>query len=369
VSILFEPAKIGPLELPNRFVRSATWEGMAAADGAVTPRLIDTIAALARGGVGLIMSSHAFVRPDGQAGPLQLGAWKDDLIPGLERMVAAAHEHGARMALQLTHAGCFAAEPLTGSPPLCVSGSVPFDDTPRREMHAAEIGDLVAAFASAARRGRTASFDAVQIHCAHGYLLSQFLSPLYNRRTDAYGGSIANRARVLREVLAAVRAEVGPEVPVMVKINCQDFVEGGLMVDDSVAAASMLEADGLDAVELSGGWLRNLKRSPARVGIASKEREAYHREEAAAFRRQLKIPLILVGGIRSFELAEQLVDEGLCNFISMSRPFIREPNLVARWRSGDRRKAACKSDNLCFEPARKGEGIYCVTAAREKPPG
>jgi 2,4-dienoyl-CoA reductase-like NADH-dependent reductase (Old Yellow Enzyme family) len=366
MSVLFESARIGTLELPNRFVRSATWEGMAEADGAVTAKLVDTVAALARGGVGLIMSSHAYVRPEGQAGPRQLGAYTDEQVPGLSRMAAAAHEHGAPIALQLAHAGCFAAAELTGSDPLCVSSSVPFDDNPRREMSAEEIGGLVAAFAQAAARARKAGFDAVQVHCAHGYLLSQFLSPLYNRRTDAYGGSTARRARVHREVLAAVRAAVGPRFPVMVKINCQDFVDGGLSVEDALEAALLLEADGLDAVELSGGWLRNLKRSPARVGIATEQREAYHREEAAVFRRHLKIPLILVGGIRSFELAERLVEEDLCDFISMSRPFIREPGLVNRWKSGDRSRAACKSDNLCFEPARKGEGIYCVTAAREK---
>jgi 2,4-dienoyl-CoA reductase-like NADH-dependent reductase (Old Yellow Enzyme family) len=153
---------------------------------------------------------------------------------------------------------------------------------------------------------------------------------------------------------------------VLIKLNGQDFVEGGLETPDALEAACLLEADSLDALELSGGWLRNLKRSPARVGIHSETREAYHRPEAEAFRSRLRIPLILVGGIRSLDLAERLVGEGLCDFISMSRPFIREPDLVNRWKSGDRRKAACKSDNLCFEPARKGIGIYCVTAEREQ---
>jgi 2,4-dienoyl-CoA reductase-like NADH-dependent reductase (Old Yellow Enzyme family) len=368
MSKLFESATIHRMTVPNRFVRSATWEGMATADGAATPKLVDAMAALARGGVGLIVSGHAYVRPEGQAGPFQLGAHKDELVPGLRRMVDAAHGNGAKIALQMAHAGCFAAEALSGLPPLAVSESVPSDEAPRQAMSVADIESLVAAFAAAAARAKEAGFDAVQIHSAHGYLLSQFLSPLHNRRTDAYGGPVANRCRVHREVLAAVRRAVGPDFPVLAKVNCEDFVEGGLTAADALEATLMLEADGLDAVELSGGVLGSIKMSPARMGIKSEEKEAYHRQQAAGFREKLRLPLILVGGIRSLELAERFVDEGLCDFISMSRPFIREPGLVARWRAGDRRKAECKSDNLCFGPGSKGTGIYCVSREREKKP-
>ena len=365
MSKLFESAAINRMRVPNRFVRSATWEGLATTEGAVTDKLVEAMAALARGGVGLIVSGHAYVRPEGQAGPFQLAAHRDDFLPGLRRMADAVHAHGAKIALQMAHAGCFAAEALTGLRPLSVSESVPFDDAPRQAMSVEDIGGLAAAFAAAAGRAKEAGFDAVQIHSAHGYLLSQFLSPLYNRRTDAYGGPVENRVRAHREVLAAVRRAVGPDFPVLVKINCEDFVEGGLTVADALEAALALESDGLDAVELSGGMLRNIKMSPARVGIKNEEREAYHRPQAAVFRGRLRLPLILVGGIRSFELAERFVDEGLCDFISMSRPFIREPGLVARWRAGDRGKAECKSDNLCFAPGSQGTGIYCVSRERE----
>jgi 2,4-dienoyl-CoA reductase-like NADH-dependent reductase (Old Yellow Enzyme family) len=366
MSRLFEPAAIGTLTVPNRFVRSATWEGLADENGQVTPRLIDLVTALARGGLGLIMSSHAFVRPEGQAGPGQIGVFSDAHVPGLRRLAEAAQAHGARTMLQIAHAGCYAPEALTRQRALAVSAADAPGLAPQQVMTAADIRELSGAFAAAAGRAKTAGFDGVQIHSAHGYLMSQFLSPLYNRRTDAYGGPIENRVRVHRAVLAAVRAEVGRDFPVTIKMNGQDFVEGGLETAEALQAAALLEADGLDAIELSGGWLRNLKRSPARVGIAKESREAYHRPEAEVFRRRLRIPLILVGGIRSFELAERLIDEGLCDFISMSRPFIREPDLVNRWKSGDRRRAGCLSDNLCFEPARKGEGIYCVSAERER---
>lgn len=366
MSTLFESAKISSMVLRNRFVRSATWEAMATANGQVTPRLVDTTAALARGGVGLIISGHAYIRPAGQAGPLQLGAYKDDLIPGLRQMAAAAHDHGAKILLQIAHAGYFAAHNLTGMPPLAVSASVKLDDIPRREFTAADIADVAQAFAAAAGRAKAAGFDGVQIHSAHGYLFNQFLSPLFNRRADEYGGSLANRARVHLETIRAVRRTVGADYPILIKANGRDYAEGGLELEESVEAAALMEQAGLDAIELSSGMTKFSKFGSARTGITAQAKEAYNQEEAKAFKRRLKIPLILVGGIRSLTVAERLVRDGVCDFISMSRPFIREPGLVNRWKSGDRRKATCISDNLCFGPARSGEGVYCVTEAKKR---
>lgn len=366
MSNLFEPARIGLMELRNRFVRSATWEGMATPDGAVTPRLVDMISALAKGGVGLIISSHAYVRPAGQAGPGQLGVYKDDLIPGLRQMVAAAHDHGAKMLLQLAHAGYFAPQNLTGVPPFAVSATVKLDDIPRRELTIADIDDVVQAFAAAAGRAKIAGFDGVQIHTAHGYLFSQFLSPLFNRRTDEYGGSLDNRARVHLETIRAVRRAVGEDYPILIKLNGRDFAEGGLELEESIGAAALMEQAGLDAVELSSGMTKFSKFTSSRTGITAQAKEAYNQEEAKAFKRRLKTPLILVGGIRSLPVAERLVNNGVCDFIALSRPFIREPDLLNRWKSGDRRKAMCNSDNLCFGPARSGEGLYCVTAAKKR---
>jgi 2,4-dienoyl-CoA reductase-like NADH-dependent reductase (Old Yellow Enzyme family) len=366
MSNLFESAKIGPMILRNRFVRSATWEAMATPEGAVTPRLVDTIAALAKGGVGLIISGHAYVRPEGQAGPLQISAARDELIPGLRQMADAAHQHGAKIVLQVAHAGYFAAHHLTGTPPFAVSAAVKLDDISRRELTAGDIGDIVRAFAAAAARGKAAGFDGVQIHSAHGYLFNQFLSPLFNRRSDAYGGTLANRARVHLETIRAVRQAVGPDYPVLIKLNGRDFAEGGLELEDAVEAAVLLEHAGLDAVELSSGMTKFSQFGSARTAITNQKKEAYNREEARALKQRLKIPVILVGGIRSLPVAEGLIAEGACDFISLCRPLIREPDLVNRWQSGDRRKSACTSDNLCFGPARSGEGLYCVTAAKKR---
>jgi 2,4-dienoyl-CoA reductase-like NADH-dependent reductase (Old Yellow Enzyme family) len=365
MSRLFESSSINKLQLPNRFVRSATWEGLAEPDGSVTQQLIDTMAALARGKVGLIVTGHAHVRPEGQASLRQLGLYKDELLPGLRQLTAAVHDQGGRIAAQLAHAGTFAAEKLSGQMPWAVSQFEGLADSPRHEMTINDIKELVTAFAAAAVRAKDAGFDAVQLHSAHGYLLSQFLSPIFNRRRDEYGGSIANRARIHVEILKAVRQAVGVDYPVLIKMNCQDFAEGGLSVADAVQAAELLAPAGLDAVEVSGGLLTGGKLSPIRPGINSPEKEAYFSAELQSFRKAINLPLILVGGIRSFEVAEHLVNDGLADYIAMSRPFIREPDLIRRWQDGDRRKATCRSDNLCFKPALAGQGIYCVTAEKE----
>jgi 2,4-dienoyl-CoA reductase-like NADH-dependent reductase (Old Yellow Enzyme family) len=366
MSILFESSEINGMKLRNRFVRSATWEGMATPEGAATPKLVETMALLAKGGVGLIISSHAYVRPEGQATPWQIGVYEDRLIDGLREMTAVVHAVGGKIVLQLAHAGNFAAEALTGTPPLVVSDYEGLAKSPRKELTSRDIDELVGDFAAAAGRAKAAGFDGVQIHSAHGYLLSQFLSPAFNRRSDGYGGSVQNRSRIHREILNAIRQVTGNDYPVLIKMNCRDFTEDGLSLEDSIIAAGLLAEAGLDAIELSGGLLFSRKLSPSRSRIDSEDKEAYFREELRAFKKHIRIPLILVGGNRSFDVAERLVAEGSADHISMSRPFICEPDLIARWQAGDRRKAECRSDNLCFGPGREGGGIRCVTMQREE---
>ncbi len=367
MSKLFEATEIKTLALPNRLVRSATWEGMADEDGGVTPRLIETMKTLAGGGVGLIISGHAFVSPEGQASPWQLGIHRDDLVPGLRELTGAVHGEGGRIVLQLAHAGNFAAEDLTGQPPLVVSDFEGLAERPRKEMTSEDIEGIVRAFADAASRARSAGFDGVQIHSAHGYLLSQFLSPFFNRRRDGYGGSVRNRARIHLETCRAIREAVGGDYPVLIKLNCRDFVEGGLSLEDSLEVAALLAADGgIDAVELSGGVIHGGRLSPSRRGIGSVEKEAYFREYAPAFKERVPLPLILVGGIRTFEVAEGLLRDGTVDLVSMSRPLICEPDLPQRWKAGDRRKSECRSDNLCFRPGLNGEGVHCVVKARKR---
>jgi 2,4-dienoyl-CoA reductase-like NADH-dependent reductase (Old Yellow Enzyme family) len=366
MSRLFEPTEIKGLKLANRFVRSATNEGLAEDDGSATPALIDLLVRLARGGVGLIVSGHAYIKPEGQAGPRQLGVYADHLIPGLRELTRAVHKAGGRIVMQLAHAGGFAPAQLTGQTPLAPSGLEVFSKAPPREMTVADIQETAEAFGRAARRAQEAGFDGVQIHAAHGYLLSQFLSPFFNKRVDDYGGLLGNRYRALGQVLKKVRAAVGNPFPVLVKLNSGDYLEGGLGLEDAGEVARRLQIDGIDAIEVSGGTFKSGKLSPSRSGLTSEDKEAYFTEGARAFREKVTVPLLLVGGIRSFAVAERIVEQGVADYISMSRPFIREPELIRRWLSGDRRPAFCLSDNQCFRTIMSAEGLYCAVERKEE---
>jgi 2,4-dienoyl-CoA reductase-like NADH-dependent reductase (Old Yellow Enzyme family) len=359
---LFEQTRINSLALANRFVRSATWEGMAEADGTCSPGLVDLMAHLAEESVGLIITGHAYVSPEGQAGPWQMGVHSDGMLPGLSRMTAAVHGAGGKVVMQLAHAGCFSAAQITGLDPVGPSASTS-EKIPRcREVTKEEIPLICEAFGKAAARAKAAGFDGVQIHAAHGYLLSEFLSPIFNRRTDEYGGSVENRARIVLDVLRSVRDTVGADYPVLIKLNSEDFIDGGLSVDEMLRIAELLEKVGIDAVEMSGGTIyASGEYSSIRQGDPDvPEKEVFYRDAAVRFKQRIGVPLILVGGIRSLEVAEGLIDGGVADYISLSRPLIREPGLVRRWKDGDRRRATCLSDNACFGPLIKGEGLFCV---------
>ncbi|MBR9980384.1 MAG: NADH:flavin oxidoreductase [Desulfatitalea sp.] len=363
---LFDTTTINGLELGNRFVRSATWEGMAADDGTCTPRLSALMEDLAAGQVGLIISSHAYIRPDGQAGIGQLGICKDEQIDELRRMTRAVRERGGRIVAQIAHAGYFANAGLIGQPPMALSAIRGFGKGPRRKMDPDDIQALVADFQHAGRRARDAGFDGIQIHAAHGYLLSQSLSPVFNKRKDAYGGTLEKRARLLLEVLAGLRSTLGRDYPLLIKLNCADFLDGGLELEDALRIGQWLQAEGIDAIEVSGGTVVSEALSPSRAGINRQDKEAYFREAAQRFKQTLDIPIMLVGGVRSVSLAEKLLADGVADYFAMSRPLIREPHLVRRWASGDRRKATCISCNECFKVGRAGEGVYCVVEEKRR---
>jgi 2,4-dienoyl-CoA reductase-like NADH-dependent reductase (Old Yellow Enzyme family) len=366
MSKLFEPGEINGMKLENRFVRSATWEAMAADDGSCTPKLIRLMADLARGGVGVIISSHAYVQKIGQAGPRQIGIHSDDMIPGLKKMTAAVHDQRGKIVCQLAHAGFFASAKLSGQTPIAPSSVEGIAKAPRKEMTPEDIAGVIKAFAAAAGRAKSAGFDGVQIHGAHGYLLCEFISPMFNFRTDEYGGPIENRARLPLEVFQAIRKVVGNDYPVLIKLSCKEFTDNGLMPQEFVQVGKMLADAGIDAIEISGGLPISPRTRPSQLGINREEKEAYFQEEARALRKQVDVPILLVGGNRSFHVAERIVEEGVADYISMARPLIREPHLINRWKAGDLTPSACVSDNMCFQPATEGKGIYCVTEKREK---
>ncbi|NNG01898.1 MAG: NADH:flavin oxidoreductase [Desulfobacteraceae bacterium] len=364
MAALFEPFNINTMNLKNRFVRSATWEGLATTTGECTPELEKMWADLAEGGVGLIVTGHAYIEKRGQASPWQLGIDRDRVIPGLQRAVHAIHELGGKIALQLAHSGIMADPEQTGHPALAMSRheSITHDV---QVMAPDDISEVVRAFAAAAVRAKRAGFDAVQIHGAHGYLLSQSLSPFYNRREDRFGGRIENRAAFSVAVVEHIRMAVGPDYPLLIKMNTADFLNGGMEVADAAMVAQLLGESGADAIELSGGTGASGRLNPVRNGIVKETDEAYFHEAATAFRKAVELPLILVGGIRSCHIAEGLIKDGNVDLIAMSRPFIREPDLVERWHSGNREKSRCISDSRCFVPARTGKGLYCVHEKRK----
>jgi len=361
MSALFTETHIKSLKLTNRFLRSATWEGMADSDGSCPSPLCDIMVQLAVGGVGLIITGHAYVSQEGQAGPWQIGIHRDEMVPGLTRMADAVHGAGGKIAVQLAHAGCYAYTGITGREAMGPSGVEAENVPPSRVMSKEDIRSVVTAFGKAAARAKQAGFDGVQVHAAHGYLLSEFLSPFFNRRTDQYGGPVENRARLLLEVLHSVRKAVGKDYPVMVKLNSEDFITGGLTVDDMLRVAELLQEAGVDAIELSGGTIFASGRfSAIRQGDPdTPDKEVYYRLAAERFKQRVSVPLMLVGGIRSFAVAEELVGSGTADYISLCRPLIREPGLINRWRNGDRQRTTCLSDNSCFGPLRKGEGLFC----------
>ena len=366
MSRLFESTTINGMVLKNRFVRSATYESMADLDGTAKGSLLDCMANLARGDVGLVITGHAYVALEGQAGPNQLGIYSDAMIASLKRVVQAIHENGGAVAVQLAHAGNRGIGKDTYAP----QGPSDVIAEGIKEVSAMTIEDIertVKAFGDASQRAVKSGFDAVEIHAAHGFLLSQFLSPYYNLRDDEYGGSLENRARLLKEVCEYIRQRVGASFPVMVKINSEDFLEGGISVEEVIKVSLMLENLGIDAIEMSGGTFDSGERIPIRAGTSkSKDREVYYRTAARAFKKEIGIPLILVGGFLSYDLAEDVINSEHADYVALSRALIREPHLVKRWAAGDQAKAACISCNQCLSAIFTGDELHCVEERKNK---
>ena len=365
MSILFDSAKIRNLALRNRFVRSATYDGCAEKNGHVSEKQLRMYDELARGGVGLIITGIAYVHPSGQISVFQNSLSSDDCIPGFRALAETVHRGGAKIAVQLFHAGRETAKTFKPQRKQAIAPSQVTDDpnfqAPHRAMTEEEIWEIVRAFGDAAKRARKAGLDAVQLHAAHAYLLSQFLSPFTNRRTDSWGGSLESRLRFHREIYRDMRAKVGEDYPILVKIGVKDSFEGGLDFHDGKRAAQVLAEWGFDALEISSG-LRGpgYENSEFRQGINRLDREAYFREWCREIRREVNVPVMMVGGLRSFALMEEMIQNREADFVSLSRPLIREPGIINEWKEKDRHRATCISCNKCFESLLKGEGLHCV---------
>lgn len=364
---IFDETRINGMTLANRLVRSATWEGMCDGDGRPTPKLAVYYAGLAKGGVGLIITGYAFIRPDGRQLPGQMGIHDDGFASEMRALTRAVHGEGGKVCLQLVHCGGQSTSRAVGARPLAPS-AVEVKQYPElpAELSPADIEALVRQFGEGAARAREFGFDAVQLHAAHGYLINQFLSPLTNRRSDPFGGSVENRSRFLLECYRNARRAVGKNFPVLVKLNGADNLEGGLAPDDALHAARMLDEEGVDAIEVSGGTPASGEQGPVRQGIDRRETEAYNLPLAVRIRGAVRCPVMVVGGFRSFDMVEGVIRREEADYVAMSRPFIREPHLALRWAEGNEARARCISCNGCFKPGLKEGGIYCVVDKIER---
>ncbi len=361
-SPLFSPVNLGSKKIKNRFVRSATHDFMAEEDGSISSRQLELYRNLAQGGIGLIITGHAYVLPSGKASPRQIAIHHDRFIPGLRKLTSVVHENEAKIFLQLSHAGRQTKEKICGCQPLAPSPVYePVYQVMPREMSQGEIEEVIQAFVAAARRAKEADFDGVQLHCAHGYLLSSFLSPYTNRRQDQWGGSLENRTRIILEILRGIRKKVGEDFPVIAKLNSSDYLPQGFEIEEAIKVAQMLEQEGLAAIEVSGGSAESGKGSMW-PGLRPEEEQGYFVPAASLIKKKVKIPIIGLGGLRSFRIMEKIIVEGQVDMVSMSRPFIREPDLIARFERGEASTSKCISCNKCFNP----RGIICAEAKKEE---
>ena len=386
----FAPARLGPINLRNRIIKAATFEGMAP-KGLVTDALVDYHVAVAKGGVGMSTVAYLAVSPEGQGAPGEI-VLRPEAIDGLRRLTTAVHDQGAAVSAQIGHAGPVAA----GTGHTGLSPSRVFSPLAMRFTHEAtedELAVVVEAFAAGARVAADAGFDAVELHMGHGYLLSSFFSPHLNRRSDRWGGTIANRARLARLVATRVREVTDERVAVIAKLNMADGVPGGLWLDESLQIAALLESDGtLDALELTGGSsfqnpmylfrgeapIAEMAASfpqPMRTGfkLFGKKflpeypfEEAFFLAYARQFRDALQMPLILLGGINRLDTINEALADGFA-FVAMARALLRQPDLIARMQDGRSTESLCVHCNKCIPTIYRG--THCVLVPPEERPG
>jgi 2,4-dienoyl-CoA reductase-like NADH-dependent reductase (Old Yellow Enzyme family) len=366
--MLFSHSQLKSIQMKNRFFMSAVSEHKADLNGTVSQEQIAFYEKIASGGVGLMITVACNVHPTGKSGANQTSVERDENITGLAKLADALHSHDCRAAVQLCHSGRWNARYQNSIGKKAVAPSyipdTPYNDSVMkamtgeyREITNDEILDLITHYAEAAMRVKQSGMDALQIHAAHDSLLAQFLSTATNRRTDQWGGTTENRTRLHRSIISAIREKAG-DFPVFLKLGIQDGIAGGLQAEEGIRAAEILTNSGFDAIETSHGLTgRTFNESSLKMGITKPDREAYFRKWSAELKKTSPIPVILSGGIRSLAVAEDIRKSGDADFISMCRPYICEPDLINKWKSGISEKAHCTSCNQCV--MNMGKGLMC----------
>lgn len=362
---IFEKTKIGNLTLKNRLWRSATWLGLASEDGHLTPELSERYRELADGGVGTIITGLTSVMNEEQPYPKMLNFHSDDFIEEYKKFTEMIHSYGANIIMQMAYGGSttsISSENRIIWGPSAVknpsSGIIPV------EMTLDNIKEFVKAMGEAAQRAKKAGFDGVQIHAAHGYLLTQFLSPYFNRRTDEYGGSIENRARIIYEVLDSMKKHAGDDYPIFIKMHCDDeWGDKGLSEKDSLIVAKKLEKKGITAIEFSGGNIDPNSGNGASKGkLFDIEKQSYFKEQTSRIASELNIPVILVGGHRNIKTMEEILSKSKVSYFALSRPLHSEADLPKKWEQNPEHKTRCVSCNNCWTES----GNVCILDRRNK---
>jgi 2,4-dienoyl-CoA reductase-like NADH-dependent reductase (Old Yellow Enzyme family) len=358
-----QAGRIGKLVLKNRLVRAATSETMATDDGAATDELINLYSDLARGGAGLIITGHIYVEPRGQYEPRQLGLDHDSRIAPLARVTDAVHRNGGIIFAELSHAGSQSLIPqIVPLAPSIVPNAI--FARPPTEMTDADIRKVIADFGTAAARAKRAGFDGIHLHSGNGYLLAQFNSPHTNRRDDRWGGDAQRRMQFILDVYGAVREATAPDFPITARLGLADAVSNGLAVEDGLDIARQLAARGLAALEVTYGVMTSYRENIRPYAGTTRWRaiadgmlhrtfsapvaEAYYRPFARAAKSAIDIPIILIGGLRSTGVMDDVVRSGDADFLAMARPFVREPDLANKIARGRRGPVDCVSCNICF---------------------
>jgi NADPH2 dehydrogenase len=318
MTYLLNPLKVRSMNLANRLVMPPMATAKAELDGKVSQALLDYYGEKSRGGhISLIIIEHSYITREGKANNNQLSVADAGVIPGLRKLADVIHGNGSKAAMQINHAGSAALKEITGTTPLAPSAIAnPRRGDMPREISQTELDDIVNAFKNASRRVKEAGFDAVEIHSAHGYLLNQFLSPLTNKRTDDYGGSISNRIRIHLQVIQSVRSAVGPDFPIQVRLGASDYTEGGTTIEDSKTAARAFEKAGVDIIHISGGFIGYTP--PGLTG------QGFFAPLSEAIKSVVSIPVILTGGITEVDAAENFLKERKADLIGVGRAILQD---------------------------------------------
>lgn len=345
------------LKLKNSFIRSAIWEGLADKDGFVTEELINFYKELSQGGVGTIITGFSNIVEYDKPASNMIGIYDDKFIPGLKELVDEVHKTNCKIFLQLVIGG---SQGRPGSSKRIVGPSAhthPVTKQQAEELTIEEILELEEKFKLAGIRAKKAGFDGIQIHGAHGYLLSQFMNPLFNKRKDSYGGEISGRSKFLLEVYDKIREGVGNDYLISVKLNCEDFVDGGATEEEMLWVCKELSKRNIDLIEVSGGSVISRKNEGViRIGINNINDEGYFQSFAEKISKLINTPISTVGGIRTYEKVLSIFENTNIQFVSLARPLLCEPNLINEWESGNYTKAFCKSCNGCLNP----KGSRCI---------